>query len=209
MGYPTLPRIFRCGSLLLFFLIGGCASPNKVNVALRKRIQTLEDQVSVLQQQNSSQKEMIAGLQNSRASGTSLPAAQLEKLFVAYGVKFARLTGGVDLDSQSPGDEGVRVYASPIDENGTIIQAAGSMVVEVFDLSVTGDNRLGRWEFPAPQSKPLWHALLLEGAYELTCPWQKIPVHPNLTVKLSFTDELTHATFSAQKVVQVQLPHSP
>jgi hypothetical protein len=210
MGHPALPRAIA-GLLFptLLILIGGCASPNKANVELRKKVQALEEQVATLKQQNGSQQQMIAGLQNSRATGGTLPAPELQKLFVAYGVKFARLTGPVDLDPQRPGDEGVRVYASPMDENGTTIQAAGSLVVEVFDLDIKDENRLGRWEFPSPDSKKLWHSLLLDGAYELMCPWQKTPIHPNLTLKVSFTDELTQATFTAQKVIQVQPPHAP
>ena len=50
----------------------------------------------------------------------------MKKLYVAYGIKFARLTGGVDLDTQKPGDEGLRVYITPVDETGQTVQAAGS-----------------------------------------------------------------------------------
>jgi hypothetical protein len=43
-------------------------------------------------------------------------------------------------------------------------------------------------------------------AYALTCPWQTIPKHPNLTVRVTFTDELTHAKFTIQRPVTVNLP---
>jgi hypothetical protein len=194
---------------LLFFtslFLSGCGSPNRANIALRKEIQDLDDRVASLQQQSDARQRMIQALQASRPTEPTLPARELTKLFVAYGIEFARLTGGADLDPIKPGDEGVKVYASPVDENGAVIQAAGTLVVEAFDLDAGKNNQLGRWEFPTPESKKLWHALLLEAAYELTCPWQHVPTHPNVTLKLTFTDELTHASYSTQKVVTVQLP---
>jgi hypothetical protein len=41
----------------------------------------------------------------------------------------------------------------------------------------------------------------------LKCPWQgKAPGHDELTVKVTFTDELTGREFTEQKVVRVKLP---
>lgn len=187
-------------------MLAGCGSPNRSNIQLRKQIQTLQDQVNTLTLKNAASQNMIQGLQASRPTIPTLPPDELKKLFVAYGIKFARLTGGADLDPDKPGDEGIKAYVSPMDENGTVIQAAGSFVVEAFDLALQGDNRIGRWEFSTPADKSMWHSLLLEASYELTCPWQKIPVHRYLTLKVTFTDELTHASFAVEKGIEVNLP---
>jgi len=187
-------------------MLAGCGSPNRSNIQLRKQVQSLQDQVNTLTLKNAASQNMIQGLQGSRPTIPTLPPDELKKLYVAYGIKFARLTGGADLDPDKPGDEGIKAYVSPMDENGTVIQAAGSFVVEAFDLALQGDNRIGRWEFSTPADKSMWHSLLLEASYELTCPWQKIPVHRYLTLKVTFTDELTHASFAVEKGIEVNLP---
>jgi hypothetical protein len=196
-------------SLVLLFTLIGCGSPNRANVELRKKIQTSEDQVATLKQLNESQQRMILGLQNSRPTTPTLPSAELEKLYVSYGIKFARLTGGADLDPQKPGDEGLRIYISPMDENGVVIQAAGSFVVEAFDLDLKENNQIGRWEFSPIETKKLWRALLLESTYVLACPWQTPPQHPDITTKVTFTDELTLVSYPIQKVITVELAPSP
>ena len=194
----------------LFFsglaLLAGCGSPNRANVTLRKQIQSLQAENAALHGQVQAQERMIAGLRQGGPTTAALPSTELDKLFLAYGVKFGRLTGGIDLDPAKPGDEGLRVYVSPTDEEGTPVQAAGSFVIEAFDLAAGGDNRVGRWEFPTLEAKKNWRSFLIEYTYAFTCPWQKPPEHPELTVKVTFTSELTHAVFTAQRTVRVNLP---
>ena len=132
----------------------------------------------------------------------------LKNLWITTGLQFGRLTGGVDLDYGKPGVEGLRVYVTPLDENGVGIQAAGSFVVEAFDLALPGDNRLGRWTWDTPTAKSLWRNFLLEFGYELTCVWQKVPSHPDIHIRVTFTDELTHISYVADKTVHVELPVS-
>ena len=42
--------------------------------------------------------------------------------------------------------------------------------------------------------------------YIMKCPWQKVPTHPELTLKVTFHDELTGREIAQQKVVKVALP---
>ena len=43
--------------------------------------------------------------------------------------------------------------------------------------------------------------------YVLTCPWQDVvPRHPELTVKVTFTDELTGRQFTLQQALKVNPP---
>lgn len=184
----------------------GCGAPNHANIELRKRIQTLEAQNAALQEQAQSQRRMIASLQSAHPTTQHLGPDELKKLYVTYGVKFARLTGGADLNPSLPGDEGLRVYLTPTDEQGETIQAAGSVVIEAFDLDLPDKSRIGRWEFATSETRKHWQSLLLEAAYVLTCPWQQTPQHANLTLRATFTDELTGASFTAQRPVTVHLP---
>jgi hypothetical protein len=193
-------------SILSLLLLVGCGTPSQVNIELRKKIQGLESQNSGLEQQNQRLRQTIAALEASRPTTRELPPVELKNLYVSYGIKFARLTGGADLDPKKPGDEGIRLYITPFDEQGDEIQAAGSFVVEAFDLDEPQNARIGHWEFPTAEARKLWRPMLLEVAYVLTCPWQTAPRHPNLTVRVTFTDELTKAQFTIQRPISVSLP---
>ena len=137
-----------------------------------------------------------------------LPPDELKKMWLTAGLNFGRFTGGANLDDKKPGDQGLRVYICPADEFGMPIQAAGSFVVEAFDLAQPGDNRLGRWEWSAINAKSQWRSFLFEFGYELTCPWQKLPTRSDITVRVTFTDELTHIAFVAEKLVHANIPPS-
>ena len=134
------------------------------------------------------------------------PPQRLENLFTTHGLVLGRLTGGADLDPATPGDEGLKVYAGLTDQSGQKFKAAGSFVVEAFDLSMPQDNRLGRWTIDLNQAKDAWNGLLLQYGYVLTLPWQRPPAHPDVTVKVTFRDELTGREFVQQKVVKVSPP---
>ena len=43
--------------------------------------------------------------------------------------------------------------------------------------------------------------------YVLTCPFERAPSNANLTIKVTFTDELTRRAFDAQKQIKVTLPN--
>jgi len=207
LNLPLRLCAFALSALTLSFLGAGCGHPDQANIVLRKRIQKQNAQLAQLKQQHDSDQQTIAGLERRSPTIAMLPAADLNKLWVTHGLKFGRLTGGIDLDPAKAGDEGICAYVSPMDEDGLSIQAAGSFVVELFDLAVkTGDNRLGRWTWDTLQAKNQWREFLLEYTYALTCPWQKVPTHPDITIRVTFTDELTHIPYTAEKAVHVKLP---
>ena len=205
--FPRRLRSFALAALIISLFSAGCGHPDQANILLRKQIQKQNAQLAQLKQQHDSDQQTIAGFERRSPTIAMLPPADLKKLWVTHGLKFGRLTGGIDLDPDKPGDEGVCAYVSPIDEDGLSIQAAGSVVIEAFDLAIkTGDNRLGRWTWNTQQAKSQWREFFLEYTYALTCPWQKIPAHPDITIRVTFTDELTHIPYTAEKAVHVKLP---
>jgi hypothetical protein len=139
----------------------------------------------------------------------SLASERIDRLFTTHGIKFGRLTGGADLDPNKPGDEGLKVYVVPTDQEGHVLKAAGSFVVEAFDLGASGEVRLGRWEFPLEEARKLWYGAAMSYGYVLPCPWQTVPIHDEITVRTTFTDELTGRQFSEQRRVRVTLPPAP
>src|SRR6185436_3713615 len=119
----------------------------------------------------------------------SLPADRLAKLFTTTDIQLGRLTGGADLDPDRPGDEGLKVYVTPVDNSGQKFKAAGAIVVEAFDLAApAASSRVGRWEFSVENAAKYWSGALLRYEYVLPCPFEKRPAHTDVTVKVTFTD---------------------
>ena len=196
-------------SLMAVLLAGppvGCGKPNRANITLRRQLQSLEGEIATLKRQHDADAASIAGLTQRIGTVPMLEPARLDRLFTVHGIRLERLTGGADLDGSKPGHEGLRVYVSLIDQHGDEIKSSGSFVVEAFDLAESQAARLGRWEFPVEQSQANWHSFLTRYEYVLTCPWQRPPRHPDVTVKVQFTDELTGRQFTAQHVSKVDVP---
>lgn len=205
--YKTQLPTLALAVCILALVMTGCGSPNPANIALRKQIQTLQTQVNELQVQHQGDQRTIQGLRDRSGYLPTLPAARLDELFTTHGLEFGRLTGGADLDPAKPGDEGFVVYIVPTDQAGEKLKAAGSFDIEAFDLAEPKDPLLGHWHFDLQQSKDTWTGALLQYNYVLTCPWQnKMPRHPDITLKVKFFDELTQTPFVAQKLIRVSVP---
>jgi len=190
---------------LLF--VAGCGSPSAANIELRKQNQDLQDKITTLTRAREADAATISALQQKVGTLPTLPQDRLEKLFTTHGLKLGRLTGGADLDRSKPGDEGVKVYADPTDDDGDPIKAAGSFVIEAFDLASKLPER-GKWTFDTDQTRKCWNGSFLSHQYVLTCPWQSPVQHEELTVKVTFRDELTGREFHTQKVIKIKLPPS-
>ena len=179
----------------------GCKSPNKANIQLRKENQQLRDQVADLERRHAADMAQIRAMESAAGGNASatLPQDRLERLFTVHGLTLGRLTG------VSPEGE-LKVYATPTEDSGHDLKAAGSFIVELFDLAKGDNARIGRWEFPLEQARKNWVGQALLHTYVLTCPWQTRPEHSELTLKVSFTDALTGRTFDTQKLIHVKLP---
>jgi hypothetical protein len=196
---------FLVCAILLSIAANGCGSPNTASVAVRKENQSLKDEIATLKRAREADAATIRSLESHATTVPSLPAAQLQDLFTTHGLTLGRLTGGADLDRDKPGDEGVKIYATPTDDEGQPFKAAGSFTVEAFDLLLK-EPQIGKWTFDTKTAREAWLGSVLVRAYVLTCPWQTAPQHAELTVKITFRDELTGREFHEQKVVNVHLP---
>lgn len=197
-AYPAV--ICLLGAALI-----GCGGPNAANIELRKKNQDLSGQIENLDRRHEADQAAIAGLQNRIGTVATLPADRLAKLFTVHGLLLGRLTGGADLDPAKPGDEGIKVYATPTDDDGEPLKAAGTFVVEAFDLAAK-EPQIGKWTFDLETTRKAWLGAFMAHNFVLTCPWQHVPMHDELTIKVTFRDELTQREFHAQAVVKVRLP---
>ena len=195
--------------IALAWVATGCGKPNPANILLRKKNDALQSELDVVKRQRDADRLTIEALQKQQNSGIpTLPPARLETLYTTHGLVLGRLTGGADLDPAKPGDEGLKVYVGLTDQSGQKFKAAGSFVVEAFDLAAKDaqDTRLGQWTVDAKQARDAWNGLMLQYGYILTLPWQRPPAHPDVTVKVTFRDELTGREFVQQKVIKVTPP---
>lgn len=189
--------------------LAGCSTPNKANIALRKQNAALREEVASLKMAHASDTAAIRRLERNATTVPVLPHDRVENLFTAHGLRLGRLTGGWDGDVSKPGDEGLQVYLVPTDQDGDEIKAAGSFVIDAFDLSKGSGVRLSRWEIPTEEASQKWLGNALQYGYIFELPWQTPPSGEEVTIRVTFTDELTRRTFTAQRAVKVSLPPAP
>jgi hypothetical protein len=194
--------------------IGCGGTPSAANISLRKELQQRDQTIDQLKIEHQGD---LADLRARRYPTTMLLAPdELAKLYTVHGISFGKLTGGSNLDTDKPFDEGVKVYVVPTDDDGQPIKAAGSFTVELFDLNFSQNNLVGEWHFNLEQTRQNWYGAAFLYNYILTCPWntggsqgaqrQRVPAHSALTLRLTFHDELTGREFTEQRSINVNPP---
>jgi hypothetical protein len=211
---PPLPflRAFLPAVGSAVFCIGCGGTPSSVNIQLRKDIQHCDAQIDTLKMQHQAD---LASMRAYRAPTTAmLSPDELDRLYTVHGLSLGRLTGGSNLDSGKPGDQGLKIYVVPTDGEGQPLKAAGTFTVQAFDLSLPENNLIGRWHFDLARSRQSWYGAAFLYTYVLTCPWNeggqgRVPAHPQLTVRVTFHDELTDREFTDQRIVDINPPPTP
>ena len=198
------PPLILCAMLVV--LVAGCGKPSAANIHLRTQNQKLQSQLDDLQRRLYGAQAQIQALESRATTVPVLPAAQLDKLFTTHGLSLGRLTGENDLDLAHPGNEGLKIYVVPIDQHNQPIKAAGTFTVDAFDLANPDHPRIGHWTFPADKAQDNFYSMLTLYTYALPAPWQQLPRHSPITVRVRFDDALTGRTFTAEKPVKVDLP---
>ncbi len=195
-------------AILVSLFAGGCFNntPSQANIELRKQNQQLQDQLAVLDRRHSADEATIRGLLANATTVPVLPQDQLDQLFTTAGLKFGSLTGGYHPDPNQYGDTMVKVYVCPIDQDGNKITATGTFHVDLFDLALHSNNRIGTWDFDLKQSRASWFNSLIMENYVLDCPWQTVPAHASLMLHVQFTDQLTHRIFTVDKGINIEPP---
>ena len=194
---PSIALPLVASVILTACLASGCGSGNskRANIGLRKEVRDLNARVARLTAENDQLKGDVRRLEQS-SSGTvqALPQERLEQLWTVAGLKFGRLTK-IDINADG---QPLKVYLTPIDQDGQPLRAAGEITVEAFDLNAP-DVRLGTWAFPLAEAKRYWMSALAINGYVLTCPWEGGPPSrdTDLLVKARFVDALTGRTVEA------------
>ena len=203
--HPANLLLIGCAASLL----GGCSlikKPNKANIELRKQSQEQQTRINELERQHQADAARIQGFEQKAGTLPTLPQERLDKLFTTHDIKLGKLTGGADLDPAKPGQEGLKVHVTPVDQEGDQLKAAGSFTVEAFDVSGTQPAAVGKWTFDAGAAGQAWTSVLSRYEYVLTCPWQTPPAGTNLHLSVTLVDELTHGKFTKTMDVTIEPP---
>jgi len=185
---------------------GGCqiaapeAAPQRPRPEQRRAERDrLQAEIERLQAQAARQAEQIQTLQG-------LGPKRLDRLVRVEKIDIGRYTAGRDTDGK-PGHDAVRVYLRPLDADGHVLKAAGDVRIQLFDLAADAGRLLAAHDFGVATIRKHWADGMLARHYAFDCPWAAgPPAHPDVTVRVTFTDYLTGKTFTAQKLCQVALP---
>jgi len=203
---PSRLRTARwaAAAVVLCALSGCFPPPNHADIVFIQKNQKLSQQAADLQRQNDGLKAQLAADEARDGSITpQLPESRLDQLYTTHGLQFTKLTGGFSPDEIGP-DQMVKVGVDPIDQDGEALKAAGSFKIELFDLAEP-QTRIGVWNFSTEQARDHWYGRVYFYSYVFECPWQTPPLHTDLLVRVTFTDELTGRTFTADRHVTVRL----
>ena len=192
------------GSLLA--VAAGCDSADRPD--------PLKEQINSLKQENTQLTRQIkqSGLENKKLKKqiqvlSGLPAdAKLENFYNLQRVKISGYTDFYDKDKDGR-KEKLIVYIQPIDQDGDVVKATGSVDVQLWNLNrPNGQALLGQWRVEPDELRKLWFATLITINYRLTFDVAgKIEKFEEpLTVKLTFTDHLSGKVFKEQKVIKPQ-----
>jgi hypothetical protein len=133
----------------------------------------------------------------------ALPADRMEQLYRVQRIQFSGRSGGVNTDD-AEGDDAVKVYIQPIDQQGSVLKAAGSVRIRAFDLSAPEDQALvADCSFAPDEVGKNWHGGFGVYHFSFECPFSQAPQGDELAVRVEFTDYLTGRTFTQQTSVKV------
>ena len=188
----------------LLIFTAGCLDINKEQTNLTEQIDKLKEQNAQLQKQVEQVKSENEGLKSQVQVLSGLPErVKGENLYHLQKIRIGEYTNIYDKDKDGK-IERLIVYIQPIDEDGDIIKAAGSVDVQLWDLSKEGNQALlCKGHVKPEQLKKLWvSALLTHYRLEFDVTGKIDEFKDPLTVKVTFTDYLTGKVFEDQKVIE-------
>jgi hypothetical protein len=196
-----------CSCVLTAFLIG-CESPDAKRNSLTDQIDTLKKDNKQLTGQIEHLESKTKGLEKQIDTLHSLSGEiNLQELYDVQKIKITKHTNLHDKDKDEEGKkETLIVHIQPIDGDGDIVKAAGSVDVQLLDLNEDEPKVLGGWHVGPRELRKLWFNALMMTNYRLKFDVSdKIKTFEEpLTVKVTFTDYLTGRVFKEQKVIEPQ-----
>ena len=190
--------------MLSILLLCGCRStPGKTGFLerinfLENRNASLKNRVKSAESENVELKQQITHL-----LGLG-PKVNLSDLYSIEKIKVTRYTNIYDKDGDGL-KEKLIVYIQPMDFQGDIVKATGSVDIQLWDLSRDQQYALLKsWHFEPEQLSKLWYSSILRTNYRLALdlPEKVKALKDPLTVKIVFIDYLTGKDFKEQHIIK-------
>lgn len=137
---------------------------------------------------------------------SALPKDRSDNPYEVMILRIAKISNFFDKDSDGR-QEKLVVYVQPVDAEGDVVKAAGTVAVQLWNLNKpNGEALLGQWQVEPAALRKLWFNAFTTG-YRLTFdrPEGLETLSEPLTVKVTFTDYLTGETFRDQQVIEPKL----
>lgn len=188
-------------------LSSGCQTDEQIQ-ALRKDVLDLKDQNKKLQEQLNQLQNSIGQRDEQVRTLQGLGDKRLEKLIHVAAINITSRTGGIETDGK-PGDDAIKVFIEPRDSQTSIIKAAASVKIQLYDLAAPKEeNLIGEFTWSVDEAAKNWYDGFMSYYYSFVCPWKTPPQHPEITVRVEFLDYLTGKTFTAQTICKINLAAS-
>ena len=155
-----LLRFAACLALLAAMLSGGCVTQTQYQEA-RDELSSAQQKVAELQAANERLMSQIRRQDEQIISLMALGPKRLDDLFHVKSVSIGRNTSGVNTKSGSTddksGNDAVRVYITPLDQDGSVIKAAGTVKIQLYDLAAPpNENLVGDCNYPLDEVRKQW-----------------------------------------------------
>jgi len=185
-------------------IITGCEN-SKSKSPLIEEINALKQEKTQLREQIEESEKEVEQLQEQVQVLSGLPGEKkAENLYNVQKIKVTRYTNLYDKDDDGRYEKLI-VYLQPIDEEGDVVKATGSVDVQLWDLNKEADKSLlGEWHVGAGELKKLWFATIITINYRMTYDVGEIisEYKEALTVKVTFTDYVTGKVFKEQREIR-------
>jgi len=195
----TIVIILVC---VILSLTTGCKTANlRVAIAsevseLKQQNRQCEDKLKKSQTQVEQLKKQMAVLSEQKSG------LKLESIYNLQSLKITRYTGFYE--NEAGKKERLIVYIQPIDDDGDVIKAAGSVDVELWNLNEAEKPLLAQWHIEPTELKKMWVATLITINYRLPFDvGDKIAgTKGDLTVKVTFNDYIFGKVFTEQFTIK-------
>lgn len=202
VSYPVHPVIL---SMLVLLGPAGCGPKNFVNEndKLREQNLKLARQVEELNKQMELRLGEIETLRTQSAGERAIKEADPP---VLAKIAFERYTAVIDTDGDGK-DDLVRIYLTPLDHKGRLLPVAGRLKVQAVTLQDDAPPALLAQRTYEPDEFDNAYRANFTGYHytiELPLPESLDPAITSATLKATFTEAVTGAEYSEEKIVKIK-----
>lgn len=204
-GSRTATYLRICATTLLLFL-GGCGIGTERKTPEELQAERLQQEKASLTGDVEQHRVQIEQLR-AQIRDLSVLKDKQNNPYELTTLRIAKISNFFDKDSDGV-QEKLIVYVQPIDTEGDVVKAAGTVSVQLWNLNnPNGQALLGQWKVEPAELRKLWFNSLATTSYRLTFdrPDAVGVFSEPLTLRVTFTDYLTGESFRAQQVIEPKL----